>query len=87
MAQEQLYLIKEDSVSQKDGDRTGKCCLMTHNTIIEAGLEMEQILEKIKLYQPRQIVTIRVCALVLHLLVDGLRSLLTLFHRLAGHAI
>merc|ERR1711879_348697 len=47
MAQEQLYLLKEDSLSQKDGDKTaGKCCLMAQNTIIEAGLEMEQILEK-----------------------------------------
>src|SRR3989344_5673838 len=46
MAQEQLYLLKEDSLSQKDGDKTaGKCCLMAQNTIIEAGLEMEQILE------------------------------------------
>jgi hypothetical protein len=61
MAQEQLYLLKEDSLSQKDGDKTaGKCCLMAQNTIIEAGLEMEQILEKIKLYNPRQTVTIRV---------------------------
>lgn len=60
MAQEQLYLLKEDSLSQKDGDKTaGKCCLMAQNTIIEAGLEMEQILEKIKLYNPRQTVTIR----------------------------
>ncbi|KAL6067456.1 mediator complex subunit Med20 [Balamuthia mandrillaris] len=51
--------LENDSAPSSSSSSTNKCYLMLQGNILEAGLEMQSIIKKAKLYKPRQTVHIK----------------------------